>query len=62
LSEISDLMQKDPLSLTKEDVVEIVAHYRANREKYVSGMKVPKAKAEKPAKGSVDLSNLEIDL
>lgn len=63
MSEISDLMAKDPLSLTVEDVTSIVAHFRENRERYVAGVKPLKTeKLPKPAKGSVDLGDLDIQL
>lgn len=67
MSDLSDLMQKDPLALTIEDVTGIVAHFRENRERYVLGQKltvekVKPTKAAKPAKGSVSLDDLDIEL
>lgn len=60
MSELSDLMAKDPLLLTKEDVTSIVQYHRENRERHVAGIKLPKEKAA-PA-GPVDLSVLDIKL
>lgn len=64
MTEISDLMARDPLFLTKEDRAEIIAYYRANREKFLQGNKAA-GKAPKPAKtarpeGGLSLADLDL--
>ena len=61
MSEISDLMSRDPLLLTKEDRAEIIAYYRANRVKFLQGNKTAgrPIKQPKPA-GGVSLSDLDL--
>jgi hypothetical protein len=53
LSDISELFARDPLSLTREDRSEIIAHFRDNRARYIAGQaqaKLPKEKAPKAPK------------
>ena len=64
MTEISDLMARDPLLLSKEDRAEIIAYYRENRVKFLQGSKSA-GKAPKPAKtakpeGGVSLADLDL--
>jgi len=52
VSDIEELFRKDPLSLTRTDVSEIVQHIRARRAQFLQGEKPPKE--AKPRK-KVDL-------
>jgi hypothetical protein len=62
MSEIAELFARDPLKLTREDRTKIIAHFRENREKYIAGVKAPKAVAEKktkaPVQGKLSLDDL----
>ncbi len=60
MSDLSDLMNKDPLSLTKDDLTQIVEYHRKTRENYVAGVKAPKAKAASGPKP--DLKQLAIEI
>lgn len=67
MSEISDLMGKDPLHLTVEDRGKIIAEIRAGRERFMTNVKAPKAeaaakpKAEKKSKiTGLSLDDLDI--
>jgi hypothetical protein len=63
MSDLSDLMAKDPLTLTKEDVSEIVAHHRKTCANYAAGLKAPKAtKAPKASGPKIDLSSLDLEI
>ena len=57
MESISELMGKDPLSLTKSDLEEIVAYYRANRAQFIQGDK----RAARPAKAKTALPPLNLD-
>jgi hypothetical protein len=62
---IAELMAVDPLQLTKEDRTQIIAYYRENREKFITGLKMsklPKA-AKQTSKGplpDIDLGDLSL--
>lgn len=63
MSDIAELFQRDPLSLTREDRTKIIAHYRENREKFIAGVKAPKAttaKAKTPVQGKLSLDDLDL--
>ena len=57
---ISDLMARDPLSLTKSDRSKIIEYYRNNRTNFIQGIKTPKA--AKAVKTKADVPNLDLDL
>lgn len=62
MSDISELFNRDPLSLTKDDRSKIIAKYRDDRARYLLGQKVPKtpkAKAKTPSTGGLSLEDLE---
>lgn len=54
-NDINDLMDKDPLSLTKEDIDSIIAYQRKQRANREGGVKVKKESAPKV---SLDLASL----
>jgi hypothetical protein len=56
MNSISELMGKDPLSLTRDDLNQIVEYYRANRLQFIQGDK----RAARPAKTKVALPKLEL--
>lgn len=58
MSTISDLMEMDPLKLTRENIDEIILHFRESRERYVSGVKAPKDPKEPKTKVSINLADL----
>lgn len=63
MSEISDLMAKDPLNITKEDRTKIISFYRAGRQNFMNGIKAPKEAKPKEPKGPVaplSLDDLEL--
>lgn len=63
MNDITELFQKDPLSLTREDRTKIVEHYRTTRAQYLAAGKVTKTTAKaKPVKQSVGLGNIELEL
>lgn len=62
MNDITELFQKDPLSLTREDRTKIVDHYRTTRAQYLAAGKVTKTAKSKPVKQSVDLGNIELEL
>ena len=65
MSDLSDLFQKDPLSLTGSDLDTIVSHYRANRGNYAvmnpKTGQVKKVRAKKAAKKTrIDPAQLDL--
>lgn len=52
MSSIADLFARDPLKLTRENRKPIIEHYRANREKFIQGVKPAKEAKPKPTGGS----------
>lgn len=61
MSEISELMERDPLKLTREDVSAIAKHYRDNFERYALGLKAPRAAktpVSKEASATISLEDL----
>lgn len=64
MSDISELFNRDPLSLTKTDIDSIIAYYREARAKYLIGDrkagKTPAAKPAKKAPVNISLDDLEI--
>jgi len=43
---VDELLKRDPLDLTNDDLAQVVAYYRAAREAYAAGQK-PKRKGKK---------------
>ena len=59
---IAELFARDPLSLTRENIESIIAYYRENREKFVSGIKAPAATKTRAAKPKAEkLTSLTLD-
>lgn len=58
MSELSELFDRDPLKLTKEDRKKIIAKFREDRNLFLAGKKAP-AKA-KTKKSAIDLNSLDI--
>jgi len=58
---ISELFARDPLELTRENIESIIAYYRENREKFVSGVKAPAATKTRAAKPKADLAGLSLN-
>lgn len=56
MSELSELFERDPLSLTREDISTIIKKYREDRQRFLLGEKKPKA-ASSP---KIDLDSLDI--
>lgn len=66
----AELFAKDPLSLTKSDITEIISYYRANREKFIasgqSGVRGGTKPVTKPVKSKsgplpdLDLGDLKL--
>lgn len=61
MSDLSDLMAKDPLLCTKEDVDAIIEYHTKNGQAYAAGLKTVKTRAKanngepKPALGDLDV-------
>lgn len=68
MSDIQELFSRDPLSLTQENIDEIITHYRKCRAQFNLGnMKAGSAKPSAAAKKGEELTtklklNLELDL
>lgn len=62
MSDISELFQRDPLSLTKDNLDDIIKHYRDARAKYLLGEGVakPKKPEKKPPPVNLTLDDLGI--
>ena len=58
MSELSELFDKDPLSLTRTDRSKIIQKYREDRALFMRGEKKPKA-ASAP---KIDLNTLDLDI
>lgn len=56
MSELSELFERDPLKLTREDRRKIIEKFREDRATFLVGKKTPKT-AKKPA---IDLDSLDI--
>lgn len=50
MSDLDELMTKDPLDLSDQDIEAIIAHHRNIRAKRASG--------EKPTKSKIDISSI----
>lgn len=62
MSDISDLMARDPLSLTNSDIEKIIAEYRSRRAQFAAGaIKPTKASTTATAKKSL-ADSLNLDL
>ncbi len=59
MSEISELFQRDPLSLTKPDIDQIIAYYRDARAKFNLGEKSAGSTKKMAAKGSTSAEKLD---
>lgn len=61
MSDLSDLMAKDPLLCTREDVDAIIEYHTKNGQAYAAGLKTVKTRAksvttgDKPALGDLDI-------
>ena len=55
MSEISDLFEQDPLTLTKDDRRKIIEKFREDRQRALLGLKAPKT-----AKPALNLDDLDI--
>ena len=60
MSELSEIFDRDPLSLTKsplnpEERAQLITKYREDRVRYLSGVKAPKLE-----KAKIDLDSLDI--
>lgn len=60
MSDISLIMQTDPLKLTREDVAKVVAEMRASRHLFNATPKAPPAKAAKVSK--IEAAGITLDL
>lgn len=56
MSELSELFERDPLKLTREDLTKVIQKYREDRVLYMRGEK----KAAKPSSPKIDLDSLDI--
>lgn len=50
MSDITELFNRDPLSLTNEDIDKIIAHYRENRKSFNANPGAVKGKKAAPKK------------
>lgn len=55
MSELSELFDRDPLSLTDQDLATIVAKMRENQAQYELGAKPAPAKPKRATKATADL-------
>lgn len=65
MSDIAELFSRDPLSLTNEDLNEIVTHFRKCRAQFnlgVTNAGSTKPKSEKAKAADALASNLNLDL
>lgn len=69
MTDITELMGKDPLKLTKEDRAGIIGFLREGRVRFIQGTKSAgkppkevKRKTAEPKGEKLDISDLEIDL
>lgn len=62
MSDINELMTRDPLLLTKDDIREIIEKFRSSRHLWASGIatKTPSKKAATKAPTGVDLGDIEL--
>lgn len=61
MTDIAELFGRDPLTLTKPDLEEIVAYYREKRATFLSAGKVKAEKAaKKAAPPTLSLDDLDI--
>lgn len=67
MTDIAELMRRDPLKMTRSDVAEIVATLRASRHQFnmgnaKAGSTKPKTAKEKQVSSLADQLNLKINL
>jgi hypothetical protein len=62
MTDLDELMSKDPLELSKQDIDEIIAYQRKNRALREAGVKVKKGTADGPPKPKLTLASLGIKL
>lgn len=62
MSDLNDLMDKDPLSMTSADIDAIIAYHRKRRATLAAGGKAPRAKKETGPTVSIDLKKLGLGL
>ena len=60
MSELSELFDRDPLKLTREDRSKIISKMREDRAKFMLGQKVPREKKTNP--GKIDLGSLDLGI
>jgi len=61
MTTIQQIFDKDPLSYTKEDISEVVKYFRQKRLEFKLGDKSAGSPKKISAKGSQDLTKLELD-
>lgn len=62
MSDINELMARDPLSLSKDDIREIIEKFRSSRHLWANGIttKAPSKKAATKAPTGVDMGDIEL--
>lgn len=60
MSDLSDLMAKDPLLLTRSDRAPIIEYYRSMRAQFMAGGAPKAAKATKAPKAKINLDDLDL--
>ena len=58
MTDLDELMSKDPLELSTQDIDAIIAYQRKNRALREAGVKVKKGTVEGPAKPKLTLASL----
>jgi len=63
MDDITTLFERNPLSLTKEDISKMIEHYREARARFLIGdKKAGKTPAAKPEKKPVNINLSDLDL
>lgn len=67
MTDISELFARDPLALTKEDITEMILHFRKCRGQFnlgnvSAGSTKPKSEKTKATEALADKLNLKLDL
>ena len=67
MSDIQELFSRDPLSLSREDLTQIVERFRASRQQFnlgnrMAGSTKPKTEKQKKIDETVAKFNIELDL
>lgn len=62
MTDINELMEKDPLHLTKPDIAELITYIRQGRAQYNLGAKDPVSKSARAKPAAVVAPKIKLDL